>query len=572
MDRGAEEGSRATAVASRSERHRREEHGVRAGESHEIEVEEGRDRDDQILKQEEGVHRRRRTRATATADRTHRGRAKREERRRRDTGFGGDEDLVKGTDADDAEHDEKNGGYREVAGKDGAKGDTSAKVNDGETGAERIRERGKDRAMRQRRESDEVEERGTMERASHKEREGEREVCWDTNRARVRDREGLRRRNREQDYAEVLGGAAKGLRRRRREASSSGSVQQLKYATLQDKERRKKSGVRRLHSPSSGASSWRTSREAERPKDRVEERRHNAHVSSSKRRGISDERPRDRRKAGNERESHGQLRARRDSADSRRSPECNGRRAKDHNAPIGRSRSRSHLQRRTQSRRSRSKAETMKAGASTSTAPASSPPAIVAARQDPAPRPALAQMPPQSPGVAEVTAAVPTIPGLPSSALESYLTLATSSAAVISPVAALGNFGGRAAGIGYLGANDAIGAFCRASGVDQRAEIALRGLPPHLAAEVVAQGPIFGVNASAILMVRVHKAEQQNMVPKLALPRPGAPALWSSTPGYEHFGDPNAAFMSAYGVDSSVGKAASALRALPPELEQQAIL
>mmetsp|Transcript_87868 Transcript_87868/g.273093 ORF Transcript_87868/g.273093 Transcript_87868/m.273093 type:complete len:256 (+) Transcript_87868:433-1200(+) len=145
--------------------------------------------------------------------------------------------------------------------------------------------------------------------------------------------------------------------------------------------------------------------------------------------------------------------------------------------------------------------------------------------------------------------------------LEPLITLGVSPVASISPVAALGNFGGRAAGIGAPGANDAIGAFCRASAVDQRAEIALRGLPPHLANEVVAQGPILGVNSSAILMVRVHKAEQQNMQPKMALPRPGYMPVVNPS-------DPISAFIAAYGVDSS---AESALRALPPELQSQVI-
>lgn len=145
--------------------------------------------------------------------------------------------------------------------------------------------------------------------------------------------------------------------------------------------------------------------------------------------------------------------------------------------------------------------------------------------------------------------------------MELLMAVAQNPAPAFSPVAALGNFGGRAAGVGAPGANDAIGAFCRASAVDQRAEIALRGLPPHLAAEVVAQGPILGVNSSAILMVRVHKVEQQHMQPKLALPRPGSLAAAAA-------GDPIAAFISAYGVDAS---AESALRSLPPELQRQVI-
>ncbi|CAK0794846.1 unnamed protein product [Prorocentrum cordatum] len=85
----------------------------------------------------------------------------------------------------------------------------------------------------------------------------------------------------------------------------------------------------------------------------------------------------------------------------------------------------------------------------------------------------------------------------------------------ISPVLALGNFGGRAAGIGVPGQDDAVTAYCRASNIDQRAEMCLRSLPVHLAAEVpipknpnlelpiqvMQQGPILGANASAILMV-----------------------------------------------------------------------
>ena len=55
--------------------------------------------------------------------------------------------------------------------------------------------------------------------------------------------------------------------------------------------------------------------------------------------------------------------------------------------------------------------------------------------------------------------------------------------------------------------------------MDQRAEISLRGLPVHLAADIMAQGcghkscikvlaarPILGLNSSAVLMARIHKA------------------------------------------------------------------
>eukprot|EP00435_Cladocopium_sp_Y103_P065216 s218_g27.t1 len=86
-----------------------------------------------------------------------------------------------------------------------------------------------------------------------------------------------------------------------------------------------------------------------------------------------------------------------------------------------------------------------------------------------------------------------------------------------SMVLALGNFGGRAAGQGAPGQNDQISLFCRASGVDQRAEISLRGLPVHLAAEIMAQGPILGVNSSAVLMARIHKAEQMSRTRNLSL-------------------------------------------------------
>lgn len=135
-------------------------------------------------------------------------------------------------------------------------------------------------------------------------------------------------------------------------------------------------------------------------------------------------------------------------------------------------------------------------------------------------------------------------------------------AVAMSPVTALGNFGGRAAGVGAPGANDAIGAFCRASGVDQRAEIALRGLPVHLSSEVVSQGPILGVNSSAILMARVYKAEQQSRVVRAPLMmRPDALAAMAS-------GDPVAIFIAQFGVDAS---AESALRSLPSELQRQVI-
>ncbi|OLP81674.1 hypothetical protein AK812_SmicGene37752 [Symbiodinium microadriaticum] len=86
-----------------------------------------------------------------------------------------------------------------------------------------------------------------------------------------------------------------------------------------------------------------------------------------------------------------------------------------------------------------------------------------------------------------------------------------------SPVLALGNFGGRAAGQGAPGQNDQISLFCRASGVDQRAEISLRGLPVHLAAEIMAGGPLLGVNSSSVLMARIHQAEALSRTKNLSL-------------------------------------------------------
>lgn len=78
----------------------------------------------------------------------------------------------------------------------------------------------------------------------------------------------------------------------------------------------------------------------------------------------------------------------------------------------------------------------------------------------------------------------------------------------------------------------------------------------------MAGGPIAGVNASAILMVRVQKAEQvasSTMPPKHAQPRAGTLVAAAN-------GDPVAMFITQYGVDSS---AENALRALPVELQHR---
>lgn len=131
---------------------------------------------------------------------------------------------------------------------------------------------------------------------------------------------------------------------------------------------------------------------------------------------------------------------------------------------------------------------------------------------------------------------------------------------VVSPVAALGNFGGLAAGAGAPGQNDTIGAFCRLCGVDERAEIALRNLPQHLAAQIIAEGPVLGVNASAILMVRVHKAEREGMPFRLLVVPP--------RPRFAGGSDPVDAWINQYGVDIS---AENAFRALPPELQRYVI-
>lgn len=131
-----------------------------------------------------------------------------------------------------------------------------------------------------------------------------------------------------------------------------------------------------------------------------------------------------------------------------------------------------------------------------------------------------------------------------------------------SMVLALGNFGGRAAGQGAPGQNDQISLFCRASGVDQRAEISLRGLPVHLAAEIMAQGPILGVNSSAVLMARIHKAEQMSRTRNLSLGNTAAVQAAHAS------GDLVTAFIAQYGVDAS---AEGALRALPMEAQRQVI-
>lgn len=129
-------------------------------------------------------------------------------------------------------------------------------------------------------------------------------------------------------------------------------------------------------------------------------------------------------------------------------------------------------------------------------------------------------------------------------------------------VGAMGNFGGRAAGFGRPGQNDWISAFCLTSGVDERAEVALRGLPLHLAQLVVAEGPILGNNASAMLMLRVQKAEQ------LSRSTSHVQMVRSDTVAAARGGDPIAAFVVQYGVDQS---AEVALRALPLELQRAVI-
>lgn len=130
---------------------------------------------------------------------------------------------------------------------------------------------------------------------------------------------------------------------------------------------------------------------------------------------------------------------------------------------------------------------------------------------------------------------------------------------VVSPVTAMGNFGGRGAGFGAPGDHDSIGNFCRQCGVDLRAECALRGLPAHLVHEVLSQGVILGVNASAILMVRVHKAEQSFTQPRTKL---------ENTMGHQFVdvSDPVAAFLGHWCVDSF---AEQALRALPADQQRQ---
>jgi len=131
-----------------------------------------------------------------------------------------------------------------------------------------------------------------------------------------------------------------------------------------------------------------------------------------------------------------------------------------------------------------------------------------------------------------------------------------------SPVLALGNFGGRAAGQGAPGQNDQISLFCRASGVDQRAEISLRGLPVHLAAEIMAGGPLLGVNSSSVLMARIHQAEALSRTKNLSLGNTAAVQAAQAS------GDLVSAFIAQYGVDAS---AEGALRNLPADAQRQVI-
>lgn len=139
---------------------------------------------------------------------------------------------------------------------------------------------------------------------------------------------------------------------------------------------------------------------------------------------------------------------------------------------------------------------------------------------------------------------------------------AGAAAALALAVAPPGSIAATAAAIAQLGAQDAVGAFCRASGVDQNSELALRALPPQLQQVVVAEGAIMGMNPSAILIARIRKVE--TAVPIGSVTPPPGYRPRPETVAAAAAGDPVAIFCTQHGVDYS---AENALRALPVELQ-----